>query len=285
MEADQSRRRVIAFMNQKGGVGKTTTAVNLGAALAELGAEVMLIDLDPQAHMTLHVGIDPDSLDASMYDLLTDPQLSPLEISCKVDDRLSLLPAEVNVAGVEVELASIPDRQSILKRKVESIVGNFDYVLIDCPPSLGMLTINALVLADEVIVPIQPHFLALQGFSKLTETLGMVKQQLNPDLRLAGVVLCMFDAQTRLAGEVLDDVKAFFEQARGTDEPWSDAVVFAPPIRRNIKLAECPGFRQTIFQYEPWCAGARDYRRLAEAFMQNDNSGRADQPSGDQPDG
>ncbi len=271
MEADQPARRVIAFMNQKGGVGKTTTAVNLGAALAELGAEVMLIDLDPQAHMTLHVGIDPDSLEASMYDLLTDPQLSALEISCKVDERLSLLPAEVNVAGVEVELASIPDRQSILKRKVASIVDNFDYVLIDCPPSLGMLTVNALVLADEVIVPIQPHFLALQGFSKLTETLRMVRQQLNPDLRLAGVVLCMFDAQTRLAGEVLDDVKTFFQQARDTDEPWSEAVVFDPPIRRNIKLAECPGFRQTIFQYEPWCAGARDYRRLAEAFMQSRN--------------
>jgi chromosome partitioning protein len=271
MEADTptptrpAKPRRIAFMNQKGGVGKTTTAVNLGAALAQSGKRVCMIDLDPQAHLTLHVGLDPDSIEHSVYDLLIDPQLSALSVMHQVDEELAIVPAEVDLAGAETELVNRPDRQLILRNKLSGALANFDYVIIDCPPSLGLLTLNALALAHEVIVPMQAHFLALQGLSKLLETVTLVRQSVNPDLTVAGVVLCMHDGQTNLAREVVGDLEQFFDQSRGTDVPWADAVVYHPPIRRNVKLAECPSFGQTIFQYEPWCAGGRDYLALAEA--------------------
>jgi chromosome partitioning protein len=268
--------RRVAFMNQKGGVGKTTTAVNLGAALAQLGRRVLLVDLDPQAHLTLHVGIDPDEQDASVYDLLSDETVGVAEVRVEVDDQLHVLPAEVNLAGAESELVQRADRQSVLRRRVEPIADAYDEILIDCPPSLGLLTLNALALAREVIVPMQAHFLALQGLSKLLETVQLVRQQVNPSLTVAGVVLCLHDPQTNLAREVVSDLESFFEASRGSGTPWADARVYQPPIRRNIKLAECPSFGQTIFQYEPWCAGGRDYRALAEALAGETNAGTTD---------
>lgn len=260
-----ARPRRIAMMNQKGGVGKTTTAVNLGAALAQAGNRVCLIDLDPQAHLTLHVGLDPNNLDHSVYDLLTEPDLSALAVMHRVDDELAVVPAETDLAAAETELAGRADRQLILRNKLSGALANFDYVLIDCPPSLGLLTLNALALAREVIVPMQAHFLALQGLSKLLETVRLVRQSVNPELTVAGVVLCMHEAQTNLAREVVGDLERFFAEARRTDQPWAEARVYHPPIRRNVKLAECPSFGQTIFQYEPWCAGGRDYLALASA--------------------
>jgi len=258
--------RRIALMNQKGGVGKTTTAVNVGAALAELGRRVCLVDLDPQAHLTLHVGLDPNDLEATVYDLLADDAVSPESVAVDVTERVTVVPAEVDLAGAESELVNRAERQSVLSRRLEPMMDRFDYVLIDCPPSLGLLTINALSLAREVIVPMQAHFLALQGLSKLLETVQLVRTNVNPQLEVAGVILCQYEGQTNLAREVVADLDGFFDAARGQSVPWSGAKVYQPPVRRNVKLAECPSFGQTIFQYEPWCAGGRDYRNLAEAL-------------------
>lgn len=261
--------RIIAFMNQKGGVGKTTTTVNLGAALAQRGSKVLFIDLDPQAHLTLHLGIDPETLDRSVYDLLTDPALTAKDIAQSVGDNMVVLPGEVNLAGVEGELSHLAAEgraQGVLREKCATLLAEgFDYVMIDCPPSLGLLTINGLTLATEVFVPMQAHYLALQGLSKLLQTVGMVQQGVNPALRVTGIVLCMHEPQTILAGEVLADLSSFLESARGMDVPWRDAVLLQPGIRRNIKLAECPSFGQTIFAYAPSCPGAQDYRQLAIA--------------------
>ena len=264
--SESPRHRVIALINQKGGVGKTTTAVNLGAGLAELGSRVLMIDLDPQAHLTYHVGIDPAAIDQSVYDVLMDPDVDVASVIQPIGDRLFVLPSEVNLTGAETELVNEPDRQKRLKSRLRPVVDQYDYVLIDCPPSLGLLSLNALTLAGEVIVPMQAHFLPLQGLSKLLETVQAVRQNMNPALQVTGVVLCVHDAQTRLAAEVIDDLKRFFEASRPMAMPWSNAVVFDPPIRRNIKVAECPSFGQTIFQYAPHCPGATDYRQLTASI-------------------
>ena len=262
--------RQIALINQKGGVGKTTTTVNLGAALAASGLRVLMIDLDPQAHLTLSLGIDPDSLDVSIYDLLTDATVSASEVVRMVEGcpNLGVLPAETNLAGVESELAEMVATglaQTILRNKTADLIKQFDYVLLDCPPSLGLLTINGLTAAKEIIVPMQAHFLALQGMGKLFETINMIRQGINPSLTVAGVVLCMHEANTILASDVVSDVEGFFEQARGTALPWADAEVYDPPIRRNIKLAEAPSFGQSVLTYAGDSNGAKDYAKLARS--------------------
>ncbi len=269
--ANGSRRattRIIAVLNQKGGVAKSTSAVNLGAAMAEAGRRVCLVDLDPQSHLTLHLGIDSASIDRSVYDLMLDDECTAESCIINARPRLDLLPAEVDLAAAESELATIPDRHLILRNKLRpTLRANYDAVFIDCPPSLGLLTLNALALAREVYVPMQAHFLALQGVSKLLETVGLVCASVNQNVRVTGVLLCMHEANTTLAREVVADLDAFFEQARSLDLPWSDCRVMRPPIRRNIKLAEAPSFGKTIFDYAPWCAGANDYRILAERIM------------------
>lgn len=264
-------KRRIALINQKGGVGKTTTTVNLGVALHKLGRRVLLVDLDPQAHLTLSLGIDPQELDATMYDLLADSDRSGFEVVREADSGVAVLPADVNLAGVEAELAAqvvTGAAQTRLKDSCAGLMDQFDDVLIDCPPALGLLTINGLLAADEVIVPMQAHYLALQGFSKLLETVSMIRRGLNPGLSVAGVVLCMYEGNTLLAGEVVGEVKGFLESARGTEAPWADAVVFDPPIRRNIKLAEAPSFGQSVFDYAEESNGAKDYEKLARSVME-----------------
>lgn len=264
----QSPPRVIAFINQKGGVGKTTTTVNIAAALAKAGKRTLLVDLDPQAHASLHVGIGlGDTKPArTVYDLLLDWDDEYRSAPVKVRENLWLLASETDLAAIEVELTGQPDRNRRLTRALTAMAPDYDAILLDCPPSLGLLTLNALAAAREVVIPMQAHFLALQGVSKLLETVRIVKEKLNPRLRVAGVVLCMLDAQSAHSQEVVRDLEDFFSQAKGQNVPWKDGRVLRPAIRRNIKLAECPSFGQTIFDYAPTAPGAADYSAVAAAL-------------------
>lgn len=258
--------RRIAVINQKGGVGKTTTTVNLAAALANAGQRVCVIDLDPQAHATTHLGVEPDGSTPSVYDVLVSNR-PVAEVRRAVADNLWLVPSDINLAAAEVELAGIVGREVILREAMAQDAETFNFVILDCAPSLGVLTLNALAAADEVFIPLQPHFLALHGLSKLFETTALVSRRINPGLKVSGVVLCLYDAATKLAHEVVTDLKAFLDQSRGANVPWAGATVFETKIRRNVKLAECPSFGKSIFAYAPKSPGAADYAALAEEVL------------------
>ena len=255
--------RTIAVLNQKGGVGKTTTVVNCGAALAALGQRVVLVDLDPQAHLTIHLGLEPEQIETGSYRVLTQSAQIDQEI-LPVRENLWVLPANINLVGAESELVSVVGRETILREAVEKVKDKFDYLMIDCPPSLGLLTLNALAAADEVFIPLQPHFLALQGFGKLLQTVELVNRRINPGLKVKGVLLCMYDTRASLPKEVKADIEQFLDQARGTNCAWAKARILPVYIRRNIKLAEAPSYGKTIFEYEQNCHGAEDYTRVAQ---------------------
>src|SRR5262245_27982547 len=268
--------RSIAVLNQKGGVGKTTTAVNLSAALAAAGHQVCLVDLDPQAHATLHLGQTPGQDSLSIYQvLLGDASLAAARQ--QVEENLWLVGSHIDLAAAEVELAGVIGREVILHDKLAELLAVPDhqtpghqtpeYPLIDCPPSLGILTLNALAAVDEVLLQLQPHFLALHGLSKLMQTIDLVSRRLNSRLKLTGVVLCQYESATRLAGEVAHDVAEFFDRQRARPSPWSAAHIFETRIRRNIRLAEAPSFGRSIFAYAPDSPGAQDYRALADELL------------------
>jgi chromosome partitioning protein len=258
--------RRIAILNQKGGVGKTTTAVNLAAGLARKGQRVCVLDLDPQAHATTHLGIEPDGKTPSLYDVLVNNR--PLaEVRRAVADNLWVCGSDINLAAAEVELAGVVGREVILRDLLLQDEGAFDFVFMDCGPSLGVLTLNALSAATEVFIPLQPHFLALHGMSKLFETTALVAKRINPGLRVTGIVLTLFESTTKLAQEVIADLQGYLDRSRGTNVPWSRARIFETRIRRNIKLAECPSFGQPIFTYAPGCNGAEDYTALAREVL------------------
>ena len=256
--------RTIAVINQKGGVGKTTTSVNLAAGLARAGRRVCLLDLDPQGHASLHLGIEAVGGSDSVYQVFTGNRTLN-DVRQLTTQNLWVVPSDLDLAATELELVDAPGREYVLRNAVEAsqLSRDFDYLLMDCPPSLGVLTINALCLAREVFIPLQPHFFALHGLSKLLETTALVARRINPAVKVSGIVICLYDATTKLAQEVVTDLAAFLAQSRGANVPWAAAKVFDTKVRRNVKLAECPSFGKTIFEYAPKSPGAEDYAALA----------------------
>ena len=255
--------RTIAIMNLKGGVGKTTATVNISAALAAMGARVCVVDIDSQAHTTAHFGVHLDSQEnaKSVYDVLIGKS-KIAEIRHPIAENLWLIPAHLDMVGAELNLASVPGRELILKDELAEDNFPVDYLIIDCPPSLGLFSMNALTAVQEVIVPIQPHYLPLNGFGTLTEGMEHVAKRLNKTLRLSGVFFNIVD-HTKLATEVIQSVADFFSDRDKLPAVCRDAVIFDTKIRRNIKLAEAPSHGKSIFDYDPHSIGAEDYNGLA----------------------
>lgn len=260
--------RCIAIMNQKGGVGKTTTSVNLSAALSRAGRKVLLIDMDPQAHASLHLGLEPQNDFQSIYDVLVG-DLELAQVRREVDKNLWLIPSHLDLAAAELELAAVVGREVILRDKLASDDLSFDYIIIDCPPSLGVLTLNALTAVEEIFIPLQPHYLALHGLSKLIKTIQLVSKRLNNKLHLSGIILCMFETTT-LAREVASDVTLYLQQEQEKKSPWKEAKLFETRVRRNVRLAEAPSFGQSIFQYDASSRGAEDYLALAKEILEQE---------------
>ena len=249
--------KIIAVANQKGGVGKTTTSVNLSAAFAEMGKKVLLIDCDPQGNATSGLGIEKDGLELSIYDALIND--TPMEeIILQTQFGLDMVPSVMDLAGAEVELVNLDDKQYRLKKSVELVKEKYDYILIDCPPSLGHVTLNALTAADSVLLPLQCEFYALEGLSQLLSTVQLVQEQLNGDLRIEGLVLTMYDSRTNLAEQVVEEVKTHFPD-----------MVYATKIPRNVRLSEAPSFGKPIFAYASSSKGAQAYMSLAEEVVAN----------------
>ena len=249
--------RVIAIANQKGGVGKTTTAINLAACLAEAGKNVLTIDLDPQGNMTSGLGVDKSELENTVYELMLDECSIKESMTDTVVEGMKVIPSNVNLAGAEIELLGISEKEYILKNAVDYIKDDYDFIIIDCPPSLNMLTINAMTTADSVIVPIQCEYYALEGLSQLMHTIDLVQQRLNPNLTIDGVVFTMYDVRTNLSIQVVDSVKANL-----------DAKIYDTLIPRNIRLAEAPSHGLPINMYDAKSAGAESYRSLAKEVME-----------------
>ncbi|MEW6743296.1 MAG: AAA family ATPase [Planctomycetota bacterium] len=258
--------RIVAIINQKGGVGKTTTAVNLGAALARAGRRVLLVDVDPQANLSVHLDVDVTGEIASIYDLLCGRRRAHELVCSTAQERLAILPATLDLAGAELELASAVGREVILREALERDRAegllDYDWLLVDSPPSLGLLAVNALTAADEVVIPIQAQYFALQGMSKLVEVIDLVRARLNRKLQIAGIVVCMYQGQTTLGREVLAEVRRFFGDK-----------VFKTLVRQNVKLAEAPSHGRTIFDYAPASHGAEDYARLCDEVLERWESG------------
>ncbi len=248
--------RIIALANQKGGVGKTTTAINLSAALAGNGQRVLLVDADPQANASSGLGVDIRELQASVYECLVG-SINPKEAIVETDVKnLHLIPSHIDLVGAEIEMLNLPDREQLLKRVLQKVKSEYDYILIDCSPSLGLITVNALTASDSVIIPVQCEFFALEGIAKLLNTIKIIKSQLNPNLNIMGFVLTMYDNRLRLSNQVLEEVKRHFGD-----------LVFHTVIARNVRLSEAPSHGQTILDYEPKSKGAVAYKALAKEVL------------------
>jgi chromosome partitioning protein len=254
--------RSIALLNQKGGVGKTTTTANLGACLAMLRKKVLVIDMDPQANLSVHLGVDIHSLKYSVYNIITgDCKPDEVILNTKIKG-LDIIPANIDLSGAEIELVGVVGRETVLKEYLGNILGRYDYVLIDCPPSLGLLTLNVLTLVHEIFIPLQTEFFALQGVSKLLDTHEVVRKRLNKNLEITGIIFCMYTSRTRLCREVVEKVREHFAKDQ----------VFDTVIRKNVKLSESPSHGKPIVSYAPSSHGSEDYMSLAKEVVQQENS-------------
>lgn len=249
--------KTIAIFNQKGGVGKTTTNINLAACLALKGKKILILDIDPQGNTTSGVGIAKKGLDRTTYEILVDDTIAPEEAIMHTSvENLDIIPASVQLAGAEIELVQLEGREKRLKKAIDKIKSNYDYIFIDCPPSLGLLTINSLTAVDSVLIPIQCEFYALEGVSQLMSTIELVKKSLNPSLQIQGVILSMFDGRTNLSIQVVEEVKKYFREK-----------VYTTVIPRNVRLAEAPSYGMPITEYDPKSTGAAAYFEFAEEFL------------------
>ena len=248
--------KIISFANKKGGVGKTTTAVNLAAYCADLGKKVLLVDVDSQGNATTGLGFSKSALKKSVYNVLIDDEAAENNILPTQVKLLDLLPANVDLTGAEVDLVHKRDREKILKNALDKIKNNYDYIFIDCPPSLGLITINAWVASDSILIPLQSEYYAMEGVSQLMNTIAMARQHLNPKLVIEGVVITMYDGRALIAKQITSEIKRFFKNK-----------LYEIIIPRNVRLAEAPSHGLPILLYDPKCAGARAYKALAEEFL------------------